>query len=444
MLRPPSLRSWRPVGAVALLLGLFLVVPVRAQELPAEGIDRLEKSYGRDQRNLIGRLGRGEINPPRPEDEAVIDLFAKWLIYRFTWKAKYQDDPGGMNKLYNEFDGELSTFAKKDFKDINRVFVDKLGKKLILHAKEVLGSEADKLPPNDKPIARVNVARVLARLAAEPGQEEVADVFVELLKDKDQNPGVLYWAVVGLRDLLAQGQPRLDDRLGLIPPVPMKDKEREARCIRALIGFIERKLPVTDATPRGEVRAWQWLRREAVRGLGASRYPALVDDKKAITAPTALVLLRVLRKEGLTPPPDLDEQLEAAVGLARLESKLYDGYQPDYTAHEIGLFVSEFGSRNLNEGGEKGWKVMAARLTDALAGPIGFKADADKNIKDAETKKYIETMVTKCVGDVLKPVENKATPKAAEFGDWIGKAMPKSETVYRGVPEAKVKPPAEP
>jgi hypothetical protein len=441
-----SLRRRASAGAGAVLLALALPVLSRAQELPADGIKKLDDAYGREQQTLIGRLARAEVYPPRPDDEGTIDLAAKYYVYRFTWqedprsKPKGQTEAGRMQSLYTDFERLLDSFAKG--RPDNKAFVTQFGRKLIEHAREVVVGADGK--PNDKVIARVNVTRVLARLASEPEQEEVADLLVELLKEKDQNPAVQYWALRGLGNLLTLALPRVDDKGARLEPVPMK-KDREERVVLALIDFIQRKLPVASAATPEELRGLRAPRREAVRALGLSRYPAVLDEKKQIKGPTALVLLRVMRKDPvIAPPPGTDEQLEAAVGLARLQSKLFDGYQPDYTAHEIGLFVSEFATRYVNEGGDRGWKVAAARLTDALAGPFGLKADADKNIKDVPTKKYITEVVTKSV-EILSAIEKKAGGlNPANFGDWIGKTLPASETVYRGVADAKVNPPAEP
>jgi hypothetical protein len=311
----------------------------------------------------------------------------------------------------------------------------------------ILGGEGGKNPePNDKVIVRLNVTRALGRLAAEPGQEEAADVLVEALKDP--SPGVQYWALWGLGNALGQQLPRLDDKGVRVEPEArtLMKKEREDKVILALIAFIERKLPVSPSMPPDEVRGLRALRREAVKALGQSRLPAVLDDKKKMVGPTALVLLRVLRKDvSFNVPPGPDEQLEAAVGLTRLQTKQYDGYQPDYTVHEIGLYVSEFATRYVNEGGDRGWKVAAARVSDALAGPFGLKADVDKNVKDAETKKYVAEVVGK-IADILKAIEGKASGlNAANFGDWISdpKRAPKSQSVYRDMPEAKVNPPAD-
>jgi hypothetical protein len=112
------------------------------------------------------------------------------------------------------------------------------------------------------------------------------------------------------------------------------------------------------------------------------------------------------------------------------------------------MFVSEFATRFRDEGSERGvggWKVAAARLADGLVGPFGLKADVDKNVKDAETKKYVGEVVAKSA-EILKGIENKVGGfNPAAFGDWMNdpKRQPKSQSVYRDMPDAKVNPPAE-
>jgi len=80
---------------------------------------------------------------------------------------------------------------------------------------------------NDLPIARVNGADVLARLAG-VGQEEVADALVEILNDDKQNRAVKYHAVRGLERLFALGPPGKDTGVQLYPRLAQVPRRQAA------------------------------------------------------------------------------------------------------------------------------------------------------------------------------------------------------------------------
>ena len=50
------------------------------------------------------------------------------------------------------------------------------------------------------------------------------------------------------------------------------------------------------------------------------------------------------------PAPRLDEQVEAGIGLARMQAKLSPDYQPAYAAEQIARFVVKFAERYQVEG----------------------------------------------------------------------------------------------
>src|SRR5207245_6187826 len=125
---------------------------------------------------------------------------------------------------------------------------------------------------------------------------------------------------------------------------PFTDKEREARVTTALLEYLARKPTLPKDAPPDELAAVNYVRAEAVAALGQTIYPAvskLVEKKTRLERPTALVLLRVLRKDGIEPEPSLAEQVEAAVGICQLHSKELEQYNADYAAYHIGRFIVE-------------------------------------------------------------------------------------------------------
>src|SRR5262249_16616440 len=139
--------------------------------------------------------------------------------------------------------------------------------------------------------------------------------------------------------------------------------------VQALIEFIKRPPNYPKDAPADEVEAFRYLRREAIRALGQSRLPAVVQKKEVVAQP-ALELLRVMTKEDIKPDPTLSEQFEAALGLCRMQSKNYKDYQPDYVAQHVGYFLNEFITRYNDDRTKtvrsEAWRVQAVRMQQAL------------------------------------------------------------------------------
>ena len=87
-----------------------------------------------------------------------------------------------------DFNFELDTFRKTQpaSEECAKLFLQQM----VLSLKDVLNTE--------RAIAKVNGARMLTLLVKEAGSEEAADALLTALKDKEQNDGVKYWALVGL------------------------------------------------------------------------------------------------------------------------------------------------------------------------------------------------------------------------------------------------------
>src|SRR5262249_30288494 len=151
---------------------------------------------------------------------------AKWHTYRLTWSSS--KEPGAVQKLEDEVDSDLGR-ASKNLKANYPQFLQPYAVQMVACAREVLeaGGETDEV----NALARANVVRMLGRLARD-GSEEVADLFVDVLRGqvKDANgnalaldDGVKYWALLGLRDLFAQAHVSADRAV----PILIKNKERE-------------------------------------------------------------------------------------------------------------------------------------------------------------------------------------------------------------------------
>src|SRR5262249_18719042 len=118
-----------------------------------------------------------------------------------------------------------------------------------------------------------------------------------------------------------------------------------------------------------EVGAHQYVRREAIRALAATRYPIAPKTKAGVTSMSALWLQRALNKE-MDPAPSLTEQAEAAIGLCHLRAGLSKEYNLDAAAYEVGKFlvdyIGEYSNQRATKQGLIPWKLYSMRLVLAL------------------------------------------------------------------------------
>jgi hypothetical protein len=432
MLHRPSWFSSACAWSAALVLGAVAAGAASAQArrtnllLPPGGSDALKKAYTREVREHFSNLSKGveTAHRDKKEDADAIDVTAQWLAYRLTW-PEYQTETGLMHKLYYEFDSEIDRATRGD-RSANQGFMEMFLPRMAARLKDVL--------LNEKPIASINAARMLARLV-DAGSEEASDALAEALKDPQQNDAVKYWALVGLRHQFehwAQAAASPD-----APPVPKDRKEKEDRYTEAVVGALTKSAEAKPSS-REEVLGQRVFRREAVRALGQVRAPAVADDKGTIKVPTALVLLRTAINEGQQQGYSIDLPTEAAIALARMRPAAVPSYQPDYAAAGLGLFVVEFARRAQAADKKVPWNVYAARLSDAIE-EMRANAKALKDQKDQAAVTYVSNMVARAL-PVLKSVELGREANAGDLQVWLNNTPLPDTTLYKGVADSTVKP----
>lgn len=268
---------------------------------------------------------------------------------------------------------------------------------------------------NTNDVIRINAAMALSWLA-ESGQEELADAYIEILKDANQNDGVKFHAVRG-------SGLTLDGRGGglakLLALEAIKQPEREAAAITALLELLKREPKFSPKPSKEEVDGFIVFRREIVRALASSRRPALADAKG--DGRTAEALARIMdepkNNPQINPPARIDERLEAAIGLARMRSRLTPDYQPGFAANRLGRFVVDFAEAYLKKEGQglgtRPWNVWAARLSDALQEMTVDVAG------DQEASAYLGKILQQ-VQPYLKAMEaKKLPPNPALLDAWL-------------------------
>jgi hypothetical protein len=395
---------------------LLLALPFAALrgQTPREGMDAVEAQY-KKHRQLIGQLLKGEVeaDPKNADHAEAVDALAKYATLRFLSDLD-QKAPGKMDAIYQNFAREVASIVrtKERGKPLGQMYTHQI----IVHSKQVLNE--------GYPIAKVNVARVLAGLA-ELGQGELADALTDIVKDPKQPDAVKYWACRGLRNLLAIPVP-------MPPDPPVVSKAQEEKAVAPLIEFIQRKPPFTSGTPRAEIDGFRVVRREAIRAL------AEAHNLTAGNPRPALVLLRIAgRDASVVPEPRLDERLEAAIGVARVRSDGGKVYNPDYAAWVLGRFVVDFiNAANGNSAATKTaervrpWKIDAARLGEALE---LMKADAKGN-------KYVQEFLNRAL-PLLAGVESgkQPGPDPTPLNTWLAGNEPTNKELFKDVRESVLK-----
>jgi hypothetical protein len=358
----------------------------------------------------IQKLRDGK-EPFGPAHKEVIERVAKFYANRFTWpeyQAPAKSDKEGMHILFME----ASQIIVRPTSDAQQQYMSELSKAMVGNLKRVVR--------NVQPITRINGARVLALLAW-AGQEEASDALLEVIKEPNESDAVKLYALRGFKDLFELKQP---------------SKEREAGYIQALVQYLEPRTKVPAGMPPEEAKAVRYVRREAVRALGQTRYP-MVEG----AAPTALLLLRIAcRDASIQPTPNLAEQVEAAIGVCQLDPKLTKDYNADYVAQMLAWFVVDFTSAynnraslaEPNTGYSYPWKLYALRLREAFD-----KLQA--NAADLPTKGAVDAIAGQAEL-ALDVVEQGRTPKPEALEQWLRSNKVANDSVFKSQAESKVAP----
>jgi hypothetical protein len=303
-----------------------------------------------------------------------------------------------------------------------------------------------------EPIVKVNAARILARIAeaiggsystlpSANGQAKVAEELLKIIKDKDQIDAVKFWALHGLEGLFTASY------TSSAVPVNERPNRRaltkadlEDQIIVALVDFVLRKPNLRPNPTPEEVEGFRYVRRQAIRALAQTRFPAVMNKKEFVGTPTALALSRVLVDDGISPTASLSENLEAAIGICQLQTNLTDGYQPDYAAHAVGLFTVELGKAfndrpQVAQGQTDNypWKLFATRLLAAL------QSWREGNPTNTPSGKYITTLFEK-FDTMIRTVQRKqGNVNVNDLEAWL-RNPPPDNSLFKGHPETVVKP----
>jgi hypothetical protein len=401
-------------AAVACAAALLSAAGARGQAdsvLPSSGMDSLLAEH-RQRKDLANDLLRGArpFDPGQPSHLQALDTQAKYVTYQFTWVpvSSPESKPGEIDKVYAG-GIERDVTALKKGRPATAGAIQVYSGKVIEHAGEVLQTP--------KLIAKVNAARVLAKLA-ELGPPELADPLVAVLESQESD-AVKYWALRGLRVLAAQ-QP------------PVLNPERDKKAAEALAAFIERRMTITDTTKPEEVEGFRVVRREAIRALAQIRNPAAAAGGRG-----PMALLRVVAKDGLVPPPRMDERVAAAIGIARLKPALDKEYNQDYALAQVGLFLDDYTqavTRDRNEIVDSKapqlypWKGFALEMYEAV-----------EQLRAEATEPYVTRLADECLA-LLDRIEKGNPADPERILRIVLNDPPKSGRLFKNLEDSTVRP----
>lgn len=417
-------RSRLFIGTFCLGATLFALTasapPARAQKVRGSDEKRLiADKLSSAERAEFDTLRKGD-KDVRSDQKALLEKAARSFVYPLTYTEVQEESSkgiAGISRRVREAMDQIPDLRKANPRDAARTdrqrrFVQEYGKALVPVLEEVL--------KNREPIARINAARILARLG-DTGAEEFSDPLARAVEDKDQLDAVKLYALRGLKELFQSVE-------------KFKDPEREARAVGAVVAFIHRP-PSGGPTPE-EVNAFHYVRREAVAALAQCRAPALEINKKVVSQP-ALELLRVVSRDSFDPSstPILSERVEAAIGACTEQTSRYEKfYNPDYAAQQVGFFLVEFVNKyhadrqKQQPVADEPWKIHAARLRQAV------QAMQNENRKNA----YVIELASKADG-ILQQVEKGLPVTILPTGKWLEDHPPPSKSLYKNDPKAVVK-----
>lgn len=425
MMRFARWTSGRCRWVAPLVAGMVLAAggAVHAQRKAASGDLDYPQELKNDERSKLQYLRDGRF-PVGDADKKLLDKAAQFYVYRLTnHQAQFlkpDSKQQGINKLVEEALQHIPDVKKRPSKpdqaQNQQQYLREFSDRLAFHILKLL----DKA---DEPIARVNAAIILSKLG-ETGLEELADPLCKVVEDQGQLDGVRLYAMRGMKNLfdarVAEGFK--DD----------KGEERLIKCVKALVDFLKRK-PTYDAKTATEAErdAFRYVRREAVRALGATRLPEVAKRGTPENRP-ALELLRVIARDGLEPPPSLSERVEAAIAVCHMQTEKFNKYQPEYAAYFIGRLVVDMATQYDKDRGQDSrfdYRYYAYILKDALG---ALKTETRGKIT------FVNEVINRST-PILNSIYANTPTDYRGFSDWLGQVKPPSTELFKGKPETAVK-----
>jgi hypothetical protein len=398
----------------------------------------------------LDRYRGGNMDPGEAAERKVLfEKYAKFYAARLSHNDTQR--PGaeqGFSWLVNDLDKRLIVpsrsdpspnlyYGSKRLSDSQRQYIDEFGKSVI----EAIDGPATRGEPF---VVRVNAARMAAEVARS-GYDGAAELCVKIIAKPDENDGVRYFALQGLRNLFAI----IPDEAVPVKTVFQKDNTGnlsplERKSIKTLIDYVFRQ-PSAELKPE-EVDALYYVRREAVRALALVRVQR-VKTTNGIESQPALALLKIARGDGLNPPsahaqgPDmraLGERLEAIIGFCNLIPPTSDrDMNLDYAVYHVGRAIQEIAPlfKANDRDTSMAWKSTALRLQEAMTYWKTRSGPAEMNLVN---NKLIQELYDLVDRDVMQAIIGGQQTNAAALNQWLTTTPPKSKSLFANDPKSTV------
>jgi hypothetical protein len=234
--------------------------------------------------------------------------------------------------------------------------------------KAIAEATAVVLANSQKPIERINAVRLMAESARIPAPS-LADPLVAVVKNQKASDAEKLYAFQGLRNLLSLKG--VDDPNRHIFGASAGNPKL-AEIGNALSAYVFQKRTTKDDKERAVI---EFVRRDAVAALAQFRDGVIRKPNHDLLFRPAWAMARIMENDPAAAPPfTIQEQMEAATGLARM--KIDPDMNQDVAAYSMAK-VLVYAARAANLDNERAsgtstlpvvqWKLVAARWSYALS-----------------------------------------------------------------------------
>ena len=305
---------------------------------------------------------------------------SKGYIYQITMSSR--QDPKKLNEIRTKFAYDMDEFIMNPRNlNNNKAFREAYAGELIKHFKIAL----KRYPMDRDRVINVNLALMLPTLG-KIGDPRVGQYLSELLRT-GENDIIKLFAMKGLQKQIAKDIPKVR------PFMENKERMEIAERMAPLLKYLTNPPDYLKKGTPAQIGGYQYIRCEAIEALGETQLscvPLLPGLDGEIHAPVAYWLAKTLaaEKDRISPPPSIEEQIEAAIGLCKMDAQLIPRYNSQLGFYLVGNFLADYTkefredqarfdraqTKTLPNGKEVSvrvpprisWKLQSARLLVAL------------------------------------------------------------------------------
>lgn len=356
-MKPPSFVIRYTISLIVLaLLPLPSLAQGKNRLISQEEIDKFENLKFGYRADLVN----GTVKLTAKEDKDNVALMAKYWVYRMT--IPEHQASGKVATWRTQFDEFLksSVLFEKDLPK-NKDFRDLFARELIqcfktVFARNAFGElECDTLScvnaglllPALGKLDNVEIMDYLSDLVRDPGKpgapfsSALAGLATSALgqgsvlttaalapgRSYSRHDAIKLFAFKAMSEFLSHAPPEMDFKFA----VGFLEKSRRIKMANRLNPLVDYVLNPPHLVTQVEIDGYRYIRCEAIKALAQVPVPYVPEEpdvqtkeRGKILSPTAYALMRVLAEgaDALSPPPTLAEQCEAAMGLARIDSKI--------------------------------------------------------------------------------------------------------------------------